>query len=147
MSHNDEAPLAPDYLHLTTSIVSAYVRANPLAADGLSAMIGSIHGTLSALGDPGSAAGVAGKPPAVPIKKSVTPDYLVCLEDGKRLKMLKRYIRARFKLTPDEYRARWGLPHDYPMVCANYAERRSDLAKQSGLGRSARPAKRHKSKR
>jgi predicted transcriptional regulator len=82
--------------------------------------------------------------PAVPVKKSITPDYLICLEDGKRLKMLKRYLRSRFKLTPDQYRAKWGLPADYPMVAANYAARRSEFAKKIGLGRTASPKARRR---
>ena len=79
----------------------------------------------------------APKEPAVSIKKSITPDYLICLEDGKKLKMLKRYLRSRFKLTPDQYRAKWGLPADYPMVAATYAARRSEFAKKIGLGRTS----------
>ena len=147
MPNIDEAPSAPNYLDLTTSIVSAYVRQNPVSIDGLPAMIGAVHRTLIALGDPDGVHGVTDKAPAVPIKKSITPDYIVCLEDGKRLKMLKRYLRAQFKLTPDEYRKRWGLSADYPMVAANYSKRRSDFAKQSGLGRVARPAPKKRSKK
>jgi predicted transcriptional regulator len=141
------APVAPDYLRLTASIVSAYVRQNSVAVDGLPAMIGSIHRTLTALGNPYGLSLITDKAPAVPIKNSIAPDYIVCLEDGKRLKMLKRYIRARFKLSPDEYRKKWGLPHDYPMVAANYAKRRSDLAKQSGLGRVGKPTSKKRFKK
>jgi len=147
MPNIDEAPSAPQYLNLTTSIVSAYVRRNPVSLDGLPAMIGAIHRTLTALGDPDGVHGVTDKAPAVPIKKSITPDYIVCLEDGKRLKMLKRYLRTQFKLTPDEYRKRWGLPADYPIVAANYSKRRSDFAKQFGLGRVARPTPKKRSKK
>ncbi len=87
---------------------------------------------------------VTSQKPAVPVKKSITPDYLICLEDGKRLKMLKRYLRSRFKLTPDQYRAKWGLPADYPMVAANYAAKRSEFAKKIGLGRTSPPKSRRR---
>ena len=139
MTDTAKAPSAPNYIHLTTSIVSAYVRQNPVAADGLLAMIGIIHRTLTELGDPDGVHGVTDKAPAVPIKNSIKPDYIVCLEDGKRLKMLKRYIRSRFKLTPDEYRKKWGLARDYPMVAPDYSQTRSKLAKEAGLGRVGKP--------
>lgn len=147
MNDVEVAPVAPNFLHLTTSIVSAYVRQNAVASDSLAALIGSVHRTLSTLGDPDNALLVTDKSPAVPIKKSIAPDYIVCLEDGKRLKMLKRYIRSRFKLTPEQYRTKWGLPHDYPMVAPNYSVKRSDLAKQSGLGRVGKPAPKKKAKK
>jgi predicted transcriptional regulator len=102
---------------------------------------------LSNLGRPSEETAQANRKPAVPIRKSVTPDYIVCLEDGKRLKMLKRYLRSNFGMTPAEYRARWNLPADYPMVAPNYAKQRSEFAKQIGLGRSAkRTTSRRKSK-
>ena len=142
-----EAPMAPNFLHLTTSIVSAYVRQSAVTTEGLPALIGTVHRTIAMLGDPNSTTLVTDKSPAVPIKKSIAPDYIVCLEDGKRLKMLKRYIRSRFKLTPEQYRTKWGLPRDYPMVAPNYAKKRSDLAKQSGLGRVGKPAPRKKAKK
>ena len=141
------APMASSYLHLTTSIVSAYVRQSAVTTDGLSALIGTVHRTIAMLGDPNGTARVTDKAPAVPIKKSIAPDYVVCLEDGKRLKMLKRYLRSRFKLTPEQYRTKWGLPPDYPMVAPNYAKKRSDLAKESGLGRVAKvPSKKRAAK-
>ena len=142
-----KAPSAPNYIHLTTSIVSAYVRQNPVAADGLPTMIASVHRTLTELGDPDGVHGVTDKKPAVPIKNSIRPDYIVCLEDGKHLKMLKRYIRARFKLTPDEYRKKWGLPHEYPMVAPNYSQTRSKLAKEAGLGLVGKPTPKKRPKK
>ena len=139
MTEVTKAPSAQNYLNLTASIVSAYVSQNPVAVDGLAAMIGAVHRTLMQLGDPGGLYGLTDKKPAVEIKKSVTPDYIVCLEDGKRLKMLKRYLRTQHNLTTDEYRKKWGLPPDYPMVAPNYAKIRSDWAKTIGLGRVGKP--------
>ncbi len=107
-------------------------------------MIRSVHETLGCFGERGGGNGGALHPPAVPVKKSVTPDYIDCLEDGKRLKMLKRYLRSRYGLTPDAYRSKWQLPADYPMVAPNYAQRRSDFAKQIGLGRATPPKKKKK---
>ena len=147
MTEVAKAPSAPNYLDLTTSIVSAYVRQNPVAVDGLAAMIGAVHRTLVQLGDPGGVHGVTDKKPAVEIKKSVTPDHIVCLEDGKRLKMLKRYLRTQHKLTPDNYRKKWGLPADYPMVAPNYAKVRSDWAKTMGLGRVGKPPSKKRAKK
>ena len=147
MTEVGAAPLAPNYLNLTTSIVSAYVRQNPVSVDGLPAIIGAIHRTLSSLGDGGNSTGPTDRAPAVPIRDSIRPDYIVCLEDGKRLKMLKRYIRSRFKLTPDEYRSKWGLPLDYPMVAPKYSQTRSNLAKASGLGRVGKPAPQRRSRK
>jgi predicted transcriptional regulator len=126
-----------DILKLASDIVAAYVSNNPLPVSELPAMIKSVHVTLGGL-----AGGVAGEvatsqKPAVPIKKSITPEHLVCLEDGKKLKMLKRYLRSRYGLSPDQYRAKWGLPADYPMVASNYAAQRSEFAKKIGLGRTA----------
>jgi predicted transcriptional regulator len=124
-----------DILKLVTEIVSAYVSKNPVAADELPGLIKKVHATLG-----GFAAGAEERAlpraPAVSVKKSVQPDYIVCLEDGKKLKMLKRYLRSRYKLSPAEYRERWNLPPDYPMVAPNYAQKRSDFAKKIGLGKS-----------
>jgi MucR family transcriptional regulator, transcriptional regulator of exopolysaccharide biosynthesis len=128
-----------EILKLASDIVAAYVSNNPVAVTDLPAMIKSVHATLGGLSGVEGVDFVTSQKPAVPVKKSITPDYLICLEDGKRLKMLKRYLRSRFKLTPDQYRAKWGLPPDYPMVAANYAARRSEFAKQIGLGRTAAP--------
>ncbi|MEQ8370059.1 MAG: MucR family transcriptional regulator [Alphaproteobacteria bacterium] len=129
---------AHDMLTLTSDIVAAYVAHNPLSADRLAQTIAAVHQSLAGLGQtpPGDHAPPR---PAVPVRRSVTPEYLVCLEDGRRLKMLKRHLRAAYNLTPDEYRARWGLPASYPMVAPNYAARRSAQAKKIGLGRDKRP--------
>jgi predicted transcriptional regulator len=130
-----------EILKLVTEIVAAYVSNNPVPAGELPAMIRSVHATLGSFSE-GGASPV--RPPAVPVKKSVTPDFIICLEDGKRLKMLKRYLRSRHGLSPDAYRAKWNLPADYPMVAPNYAARRSEFAKQIGLGRATPPKKRKK---
>ena len=121
-----------DILKLVTEIVSAYVSKNPVAAHELPAIIKNVHATLG--GFAGTDDRALPRAPAVPIKKSIQPDYIVCLEDGKKLKMLKRYLRSRYKLSPSEYRERWNLPPDYPMVAPNYAQARSSLAKKIGLG-------------
>jgi len=125
-----------EILKLVTEIVSAYVSKNPVAAEDLPNVIKSVHATLGSF--QGSEGNTLARPPAVPIKKSVTPDYIVCLEDGRKLKMLKRYLRAQYDLTPEAYRARWNLPADYPMTAPNYAAKRSAFAKQSGLGKPGR---------
>lgn len=135
-----------EILRLATEIVAAYVSNNAMAANDLPATIRAVHSTLAGL-DQSAPSRDADRTPAVPIKKSVTADYIVCLEDGKKLKMLKRYLRSQYGLTPEEYKARWGLPHDYPMVAPNYAAQRSKLAKQIGLGRvSTAPARGRKKK-
>jgi predicted transcriptional regulator len=130
-----------EVLKMVTEIVAAYVSKNPVAPGDLPVIIRNVHATLGSIG--GGDTSAAPRAPAIPVKKSVTPDYIVCLEDGKKLKMLKRYLRSRYKLSPDEYRQRWNLPPDYPMVAPNYAKRRSDFAKKIGLGRAA-PAKRRR---
>lgn len=137
---NSQQPESSDLVALTTKIVEAYVQKNNVAANGLPDLIRSVHGTLTDIstGVPSSAA----LKPAVPVKKSVFPDYIVCLEDGKKLTMLKRYLRSRYHMTPEEYRAKWNLPADYPMVAPNYSTRRSDFAKKIGLGRSPSKSKR-----
>ena len=124
---------SPDVLGLTAQIVSAHVSNNSVTTDALPSLIQEVYKTL---------AGVGKEPiqpekpqPAVPIKKSVFPDHIICLEDGKKLKMLKRYLRARYGLSPEAYRAKWNLPADYPMTAPNYAQRRSEFAKRIGLGR------------
>ncbi len=126
-----------DVLRLTSQIVSAFVSNNPLPAEGLPAVIQAVHKSVSALKSGGEAPADRPKP-AVPISRSVTEDHIICLEDGKKLKMLKRYLRSHFNMSPDEYRQRWGLPSDYPMVAPSYAARRSRFAKQIGLGKSRR---------
>ena len=128
-------PSAADLLRLSAQIVSAHVSRNDVAPDALPALIRSVHAALAGVGQPAVAA-LPDKPqPAVPIKRSVFPDHLICLEDGAKVKMLKRYLKVRFDLSPEQYRERWGLPREYPMVAPSYAERRSTVAKQFGLGR------------
>ena len=124
-----------NYLQLAADIVSAFVSNNSVPATDLPALIGNIHDALNrvASGSPQQAVEEP-KAPAVPIKKSVQPDYIVCLDDGKRFKSLKRHLRTVYNLTPDQYRAKWGLAADYPMAAPNYAATRSELAKRLGLG-------------
>ena len=120
---------------MAVEIVSAYVGNNAVAAGQVPEIINTVYNSLNTLGSqPGEGPGEALKP-AVSIRRSVHPDYIICLEDGKKLKMLKRHLRAAYGMTPDEYRAKWGLPPDYPMVAPNYAKQRSTFAKQIGLGR------------
>jgi predicted transcriptional regulator len=118
----------------TTDIVVSYVANNSLGADDVSSLIRNVFGTLASLGQE-SAAPEARPDPAVSIRSSIKRDHVVCLEDGKKMKMLKRHLMTDHGLTPDEYRARWGLPADYPMVAPDYADKRRDLAKKIGLGR------------
>ena len=126
-----------EILSLTTNIVAAHVANNPVAVADLPSLIREVYQTLSNVS--GSVDQEAERPtPAVPLKKSVTPDYIVCLEDGKKLKMLKRHLKTAYNMTPEDYRERWGLGPDYPMVAPNYAKQRSKLAKQIGLGTRAR---------
>ena len=128
MSDTDEQGVT---LNQVAEIVSAYVSNNSVPTKEVSNLIASVHHTLMGVGD---------KPPvtlnpAVPIKQSVKPDYIVCLEDGKKLKMLKRHLRVSYNLSPDEYRKKWGLPDDYPIVAPKYAAQRSELARKIGLGK------------
>ncbi|MCU0881564.1 MAG: MucR family transcriptional regulator [Hyphomonadaceae bacterium] len=140
-----EASQTPEVLDHVTDIVAAYVSNNTLDVAALPALIAAVHTSLTTLGTAPEPEPVAEKPkPAVPIRSSIKDDYIVCLEDGKQLRMLKRYLRTRYNLTPEEYRARWGLPADYPMVAPNYSERRSEFAKQSGLGTKGRGGGRKK---
>ncbi|MEQ1784703.1 MAG: MucR family transcriptional regulator [Hyphomonadaceae bacterium] len=123
---------------MTSEIVASFVSNNPVTAENLPDVIRSVYKTvLSLSGAPEPRADERPKP-AVPINKSVGEDYVVCLEDGKKLKMLKRYLRSRYNMSPDEYRRRWGLPADYPMVAPAYTERRSEFAKKIGLGKGVR---------
>lgn len=127
-----------ELVELTAEIVSAYVGNNPVSSTDLPGVINEVHKALS------SAVTEAEKPetpelkPAVSVRRSVTPDYIICLEDGKKFKSLKRHLRTHYNLSPDEYREKWGLPRDYPMVAPNYAEARSQLAKKMGLGQKGR---------
>ncbi|WP_374405065.1 MucR family transcriptional regulator [Pelagerythrobacter sp.] len=130
-SENDTTEML---ITLTSDIVAAHVSNNSVAVDEVPSLISNIYGALAGLGSSG-AQEEAVPEPAVSIRSSVKPDYIVCLEDGKKLKMLKRYLRTNYDMSPEEYRARWNLPADYPMVAPNYAEKRRELAKKIGLGR------------
>ena len=135
-----DALTAPDLLGLTAEIVSAHVSNNSVSVTDLPSLITEVHRTLATLGvgAPPPAPEPEKQAPAVPVKKSITADYLVCLEDGKKMKMLKRHLQTSYNLTPDQYREKWGLPSDYPMVAPNYAKHRSSLAKKIGLGTQGR---------
>ena len=137
-----------EVLRMVTDVIASYLKKNPVAANDLPQVIQTVYTAFTAP-HATPVETVAERPePAVPIKRSVTPDYIICLEDGKQLKMLKRHLATSYNMTPDEYRARWGLAPDYPMVAPNYANQRSTLAKQIGLGsraRDERPAKKAKS--
>src|SRR4051794_9950388 len=126
--------VATDILDLTAKIVSAHISKNQVHTDALPSLIQSVYRSLSTAGE-AEAPSAPPQTPAVPINKSVFPDYIVCLEDGKKLKMLKRHLQTSYGLSPDAYRAKWGLPRDYPLIAPNYAAVRSGLAKQIGLGR------------
>ncbi len=127
---------SPEFLELTTKIVAAHVASNPIAVTDVPGLISTVHQALATLGPEEAAP----RPePAVSIKQSVKPEYIVCLDDGKKLKMLKRHLKTAYHMTPDDYRKRWGLPRDYPMVAPNYAKQRSELAKKIGLGRKPEP--------
>lgn len=126
------------YIELAADIVSAYVSNNSVPAADLPSLIGEVHAALLRV-TTGSAPVVVEAPkPAVAPKKSVTSDYIICLEDGKKFKSLKRHLRTQYNMSPEEYREKWGLPADYPMVAPNYAQARSNLAKQMGLGQQRR---------
>ena len=132
-----------DLLRMTTEVVAAYVSNNTLATAQLGDVIHAVYRSLRALDGQVTEPAPEALKPAVPIRKSITPEYLICLEDGKKLKMLKRHLRSTYNLSPDEYRAKWGLGPDYPMVAPNYAHQRSEFAKKIGLGRGTgrRPAR------
>lgn len=127
-----------DAMRMTTDIVAAFVANNKLSSEELTELIRSVHRTLSGLSNGASEKQQERPKPASPINKSVQHDYIICLEDGKKLKMLKRYLRSTYNMSPDEYRKRWGLPADYPMVAPAYAARRSEFAKKIGLGKGVR---------
>jgi len=133
-----------DLLKPASDIVAAYVSNNPLPAKELPGALKSVHAILGSLNDAPTVEAASNQNPAVPIKKSITPEFLICLEDGKHQKMLKRYLRPRYGQSPDQYRAKWGLSLDYPMVAPNYAAKRSELAKKIGLGRPATKGKRRR---
>ncbi|MFZ4808933.1 MAG: MucR family transcriptional regulator [Hyphomicrobiaceae bacterium] len=123
-----------DLITLTAEIVSAFVSNNTVVASDLPVLINDVHGALSRVGSSAPEPVRDELKPAVPVKRSVHPDFIICLEDGKKFKSLKRHLRTHYNLSPEEYREKWGLPHDYPMVAPNYAAARSALAKQMGLG-------------
>ena len=135
----EDTDQAGDLLALTTEIVAAHVSNNTVAVGDLGQLINQVYQSLANIGGAPSASAAATRPqPAVSVKKSIQPDYLVCLEDGKKLKMLKRHLKTAYNMSPEAYRERWGLPNDYPMVAPNYARQRSRLAKEIGLGTRAR---------
>lgn len=126
-----------DLIELSTEIVSAYVSHNAMSPGDLPKLIADVHGALLALHNNEVPVAVEDLKPAVPVRKSVAPDYIICLEDGKKFKSLKRHLRTHYNLSPEEYREKWGLPSDYPMVAPSYSATRSKLAKDNGLGRKA----------
>ncbi|MDP6391137.1 MAG: MucR family transcriptional regulator [Alphaproteobacteria bacterium] len=126
-----------DILRMTTEIVSAYLGNNVLSTAQIPDVINTVYGTLNRVNGAVGDAEARARKAAVPVRRSITPDYIVCLEDGKKLKMLKRHLRTVYNLTPEEYRVKWGLPSDYPMVAPNYSKQRSAFAKKIGLGRSS----------
>ncbi|MFN7109227.1 MucR family transcriptional regulator [Brevundimonas sp. PWP3-1b1] len=128
----------PELLEMTADIVSAYVGNNSVSADALPSLIANIHAALSGVSNGPVEAEPEPKEPAVPIRKSIAPDFLICLEDGRKFKSLKRHLRTKYDMSPEDYRAKWGLPKDYPMVAPNYAKARSELAKSMGLGQGGR---------
>lgn len=130
-----------EVIEMTADIVSAYVGNNTIATSDLPALIQSVHRALANITGGAEPAEVAPKEPAVPVRRSITPDYLICLEDGRKFKSLKRHLRSRYNLTPEQYRDKWGLPADYPMVAPSYAVARSQLAKKMGLGQQRRRRK------
>ena len=139
--NNGHSGKADDLIKFASEIIAAYVSNNPTPISELPAMIRSVHATLRSLSGGGNTEIATTQKPAVAVKKSVTPEYIICLEDGKKLKMLKRYLRSRYGLSPEEYRSKWGLPAEYPMVAPSYAAQRSEFAKKIGLGRGAPAAK------
>jgi predicted transcriptional regulator len=139
---NDNMDEKSEIIEMTADIVSAYVGNNSVAVADIATLIQSVHRALAGAAGPSEPVEAAPKEPAVPIKRSIQPDHLVCLEDGRRFKSLKRHLRTKYNLSPEDYRAKWGLPKDYPMVAPNYAKARSELAKQMGLGQGGRQAPR-----
>jgi predicted transcriptional regulator len=132
---NDQTVASNDLLRMSVEIVSAYVSNNSIAATQVPDVINTVYGALNSINGQTVFESSESQKPAVSVRRSVNPDYIVCLEDGKKLKMLKRHLRAAYGMSPDEYRAKWGLPSDYPMVAPNYALQRSAFAKKIGLGR------------
>jgi len=131
-----------EVIEMTADIVSAFVGANTVSAAELPSLIQSVYSTLASMSGAAEPAEPATREPAVPLKRSITPEFLICLEDGRKFKSLKRHLRTKYNMSPEDYRAKWGLPKDYPMVAPSYAKARSDLAKQMGLGQGGRQAAR-----
>ncbi|MGZ8331313.1 MAG: MucR family transcriptional regulator [Rhodoplanes sp.] len=141
-NHRTAGESAPqNYIELTADIVSAYVSNNSVSAGDIPGLINQVHSALMRVSGGQAEAPAEPLKPAIPIKKSITPEYIVCLEDGKKFKSLKRHLRTQYNMTPEQYREKWGLPPDYPMVAPNYAAARSQLAKQMGLGQQRRRRK------
>jgi predicted transcriptional regulator len=142
--HQDKAEMEEraEIIEMTADIVSAYVGNNAVSAGELPALIHAVHQALSGVSSGADTVETAPKEPAVPVKRSITPEFLICLEDGRKFKSLKRHLRTKYNMSPEDYRAKWGLPKDYPMVAPSYAKARSDLAKQMGLGQGGRQAAR-----
>lgn len=133
-----ESLATSSYIELAADIVSAYVSNNSVPSGDLPNLISEVHGALLKVANGTVEVPAEAPKPAVPLKKSVTPDYIICLEDGKKFKSLKRHLRTQYNMTPEQYREKWGLPVDYPMVAPNYAKARSELAKEMGLGQQRR---------
>jgi predicted transcriptional regulator len=129
-----------EIIEMTAEIVAAYVENNNISTGDLPSLIQSVHRALTSVAAGAEAVEPAPKEPAVPVRRSITADFLVCLEDGRKFKSLKRHLRTKYNMSPEDYRAKWGLAKDYPMVAPNYAKARSDLAKQMGLGQGGRQA-------
>jgi predicted transcriptional regulator len=134
----NENTASANYIELAADIVSAYVSNNSVPSGDLPSLISEVHAALVKVATGVVEAPVEAPKPAVPVKKSVTPDYIICLEDGKKFKSLKRHLRTQYNMTPEQYREKWALPADYPMVAPNYARARSELAKEMGLGQQRR---------
>ena len=137
----NESATSPNYIELSADIVSAYVSNNSVPAADLPSLLHSVYAALTQTAPGKTQEPQAELTPAVPIKKSVTPDAIICLEDGKKFKSLKRHLRTAYDMTPEQYRAKWNLPADYPMVAPNYAKARSELARTMGLGQQRRKSK------
>ena len=138
----------PELLEMTADIVSAYVSNNMVPAEAVPGLIAQVHAALTGITVDPVEEEPEPREPAVPVRKSITPDFLVCLEDGRKFKSLKRHLRTKYNMSPEEYRSKWNLPKDYPMVAPNYAKARSDLAKQMGLGQGGRkPARAPRAKK
>jgi len=146
MTQSDQdPPNRADLLKMTAQIAAAYVGKNPVASSQLPEVIRAVYASMAGLDSPAMPAG--SPKPAIAVKKSITPEYIICLEDGKKLKMLKRHLRTAYGMTPEQYRQKWGLPADYPMVAPNYAEQRSAFAKKIGLGRKPGQTRKGRGKR